>query len=374
VTGTLDCGTFSVTASNTTNTFVLSAAGKLITASATGVAGAVSGFTAAPTFTTGASFEFSGTNPSTGFTAFTGITTTNAYTLIWSGTGSLTLDKSVQLNALNLTSNGLFYIGNFDVTMTSAATIGGSPFSSSKMIVTNGTGYLVRSHTAAGVGIPFTWPIGDTTGVAEFSPVTVNNISVALTGTLAYRVVDGVHPNMSPATAYASRYWPSRYTGSTYSYTNATFTYAAADIVTGPESSFAANVWDPINSAWLDFSSTSSATGNVLTVTSGPTSTNMPAGATQYDFAPRIAVPVYYRSVATGSWATASTWEVSSDPAFVSAVAASFAPNAANSNGVTEWHGYGFANQLRWHRSNFSRTFCVISGRFRRCYAGRWFV
>jgi hypothetical protein len=342
VTGTLDCGTFSVIASNATNTFVLSGTGTLKTASATGVAGAVSGFTAAPTFTTGATFEFNGTNPSTGFTSFTGITTTNVYTLNWSGTGSLTLDKSVQLNALNLVSSGLFYMGNFDVTMTSTATIGGSPFSSSKMIVTNGTGYLVRSHTAAGVGIPFTWPIGDTTGVAEFSPVTVNNISVALAGSLAYRVVDGVHPNMSPAASYASRYWPSRYTGSTYNYTNATFTYAASDIVTGPEISFVANVWDPVNSAWLDFTATSSATGNVLTVTSGPTSTVMPAGVTQYDFAPRIPVPVYYRSVATGSWATASTWEVSSDPAFVSpaAVAATFAPNAANSNGVAVRNGH----------------------------------
>lgn len=341
VAGTLDCSTFTASASNATNTFSLAATGKLITASSSGVAGAVTGYTPAPSFASGATFEFDGSNPSTGFASYTGITASNAYTLNWTGTGSLTLDKTVQLNALNLTSNGFFYLGNFDVTLTSSATIGGSPFSASKMIVTNGSGYLIRNHSNIGGGIPFTWPIGDTTGVADYAPVTISNLSVSLAGTIAFRVVDGVHPNMSPATSYVSRYWPSRYTGgTTYNYTNASFTYTSGDIVVGPEASLKSNVWDPVNSGWIDFSATSSAASNVLTLTSGPNQTNMPQSATNiYDHTARIDVPVYYRSAATGNWTStpSTTWEISTDPTFVSPapVPATVAPNATNSAGIT---------------------------------------
>lgn len=345
VIGTLDCQGYTLSAGNAANTFTLQSTGTLRTASATGIGGTITGYTAANTTWTGsgttsggASFVFAGTNVNTGITAYTAqISTTNAYNFTWVGSGSLTLDRNIKLNGLDLTNAGLFYLGNNDLSLSSALTIGGSPFSATKMIVTDGTGLLIRGHTNGGVGIPFTWPIGDTLGVDEYSPVTVNNISVSLAGTLGFRVVDGVHPNMSPATVYASRYWPSKYTGgSSYNYTNATFTYLPADIVVGPETAFESNVWDPINSGWLDFSATSSAASNVLTLTSGPTNVNMPQGATQYDHAAMVPVPVYYQTVNTGNWNVASNWEISSDPNFVNPAPTtpSGAPNAINSRAI----------------------------------------
>ncbi|MCC6251402.1 MAG: hypothetical protein IT238_02940, partial [Bacteroidia bacterium] len=345
IAGTLDCQSYAVVGSNASNTFALNATGTLIINSASGIAGVVTSYTATPTFASGASFEFTGTNVNTGASGFTDIVFAKAYTITWKGSTSLTLDKSWNLNAFNFTNNGLVYMGNYDINIPSAAGgLTGSGFGVSKMFVTNGTGVLNRAVLNSGVGLPFTWPIGENTGTTEYSPVTVNGIAGAgINGTVGFRVVDGVHPSMSPAVSYVSRYWPITVTGfiAGYSLSNLTFTYTAGDIVVGPETSLKGNVYSPASGGYWTQLASSSAGSNVLTITSGVAGSFMPTPGT-YDITGRIDVPVYYQSVATGNWSNVSTWEVSSDPTFVSppGTTPAVAPTHLNSTGIFIRNGH----------------------------------
>lgn len=348
-TGIIDFASFAIVAGNAANTFTLSSTGTFKTASATGVAGSLSGFTVGNcAFASGGTFEFTGTSVNTGFSTFTAITTVNAYTITWTGSTSLTLDKTMNLNVFNFTNSGLVFLGNFNITLTSAAgALTGSSFSASKMFVTDGTGILIRSVLAAGTGLPFTWPIGENTGTTDYSPVTIASISGAgINGSIGLRVIDGVQGNMSPAVSYLSRYWPMTVSGfnSGYALTGASFTYDPTnDIVVGPEGSLKVNSYSATTSAWSEY--TSSVVSPAIS-TSAITGATMPTGGSSatYDMTGRINVPVYYQSVTSANWTAtpATTWEISTDPLFVSPAAspASTAPNSANSAAIFVRNGH----------------------------------
>lgn len=337
IAGVLDAGLFAVAAGNAANTFALNATGTIKTTSTTGIAGTVTGFTPAPSFASGASFEFNGTSVNTGFSTFTGITTANQYTITWTGNTSLTLDKTVDLTAFNFTNNGLVFLGNFNISIpSSAGALTGAGFGVTKMFVTNGTGILSRAVLSSGTGLPFTWPIGENTGTTEYSPVTVTSIAGAgINGAIGFRVVDGVQSSIAPAVSYLSRYWPCTVTGFNvgYSLSGLTFAYdAATDIVVGPEASLKGNIYNSTGSYWTELA-TSSAASSVLTITSGISGSFMPTNGT-YDITGRIDVPTYYQSVATGAWATASNWEIADNLSFTGAVVASTPPNNLNNAGI----------------------------------------
>jgi hypothetical protein len=336
VAGILDADAFQVISGNASDQFTLNATGTLITASATGVAGTISGFTIFPAFTSGGTFEFTGTNVNTGFATFANISAT--YTMNWTGSGSLTLDKNISLTNFNFTNSGLVYLGTFNMTISSTGGITGGSFSASKMIVTNSTGTLIRTISSPlSASVPFTWPIGDTLGVDEYSPVTISatGFTNSIAGSIGFKVTDGIQSAMGAATSYLSRYWSYTTTGlGAYAWPNSTFTYAAADIVVGPEASLRTSIYDPNNFSWTEMAS-SSGGSNVLTTTTGPFYTsaanyNVITGA---DITGRIDVPLYYQTVAAGpsSWATPATWEASASPAFTSPFTPAAPPTAANS-------------------------------------------
>jgi fibronectin-binding autotransporter adhesin len=341
VNGRLNTGTFTVSPGNAANDFVMGATGTLSCGSASGVSGNISGFAAGvPDFPAGVTFVFTGTAVNAGMSTYTGISSASNYTLNWEGTTSLTLDKSLSLSNLNFTNSGLILMGGSNLTLASGGTISGGPFSTSKMLVTNGSGSLFRSVLNTGVGLPFTWPIGETTGTTEFSPVTVNSIALAgINGTIGFRVVDGVHPDLALATSYLSRYWPCTVTGfnATYSLSNASFTYdSGTDVVVGPEASLRGNSYNGSTFDWSQYPSSSAGT-NVLSIVAGMGGTTMPtAGPGTYDITGRIDVPVYYRTVSGGSWSTPGIWEISSDPAFAvpAPVTPVNPPTTANSDSV----------------------------------------
>lgn len=346
IAGELDAQGFSVTPGNAANTFSLNATGTIRTSSASGIAGVVSGFTPAPSFASGGTFIFTGTSVNTGFSGFSGITSSNQYTITWLGTTSLTLDKTMDLNAFNFTNNGLVFLGNFDLYLpSSAGALTGTGFGVTKMFVTNGTGTLGRAILSSGTGLPFTWPIGENSGTTEYSPVSITSISgSAINGSVRFRVVDGVHGDLALATSYLSRYWPMTVIGFTnpgYSLGGLTFTYngTSGDIVVGPEASLKGNSYNSATTDWTQFASSSAGSG-VLTITSGPNGSNMPSGTLvsplTYDITGRIDVPVYYRTVSGGSWSTPGIWEISSDPAFSSPppVTPVNPPTTANSDSV----------------------------------------
>jgi hypothetical protein len=344
IAGELDAQGFTVSAGNTSNTFALNGTGTIRTSNTSGIGGTISGFTPAPSFASGGTFIFTGTSVNTGFSGFSGITLANAYTITWLGTTSLTLDKSMNLNAFNFTNSGLVLLGNFDISIpSSAGALTGSGFGVSKMFVTNGTGSLSRAVLSSGVGLPFTWPIGENTGATEYSPVSVTSIaSAGINGTVAFRVVDGTQPNNSPAISYITRYWPTTVTGFNVAYTlsGLTFTYDPGEVVVGPEASLKGNSYSSTISDWTQYPSSSCAAG-VLTITSGISGSNMPTNGT-YDISARIDVPVYYRTINSGAWQTLGNWEVSSDPTFINPApsAALQAPNNINSEGIFIRNGH----------------------------------
>lgn len=339
VTGRLYMGNNTITTGNVANSFS-SSSGIIRTNLAGGISAAISGFNNALTlWTSPTTFEYTGTNVNTGLSAYGNISSTASHVITWLGSGTLTLDKAMTVSTLNFTNNGLFYLGTNNLTLASGGTLNGAPFSSSKMIVTDNTGQFIRNFTTAGISSATLWPIGDGT---VYAPVTINTLTIPLTaGTMGFRTVASAAPNYAPATIYLNRYWRPSITGpASYSWTG-TFGYATSDIVpnAGSEGSLKLDIFDYSTSGWTEYAS-SSASGGVLTVTAGPSTGSLAAT----DITGRLDVPIYYRTAGAGpaTWSTAATWEISSDPTFVSPAptTATIAPNATNSAGITVRSGH----------------------------------
>lgn len=338
VTGRLYMGNNTITTGNVANSFS-SSSGIIRTNLAGGISAAISGFNNALTlWTSPTTFEYTGTNVNTGLSAYGNISGTASHVITWLGSGTLTLDKAMTVSTLNFTNNGLFYLGTNNLTLASGGTLNGAPFGASKMIVTDNTGQFIRNFTSSGIASATLWPIGDGT---VYAPATINTLTTGVAGTLGFRTVASAAPNYAPATIYLNRYWRPSITGtSSYSWTG-TFGYATSDIVpnAGSEGSLKLDIFDYTTSGWTEYAS-SSASGGVLTVTAGPGSGSLAAT----DITGRLDVPIYYRTAGAGpaTWSTAATWEISSDPTFVSPAptTATIAPNATNSAGITVRSGH----------------------------------
>jgi hypothetical protein len=343
--GTLNAGIYSVTGmpNASTSSFTLSAGGTIQTANALGLNDGTSSSTlgglsatSTKTYNVGGNYVFNGSvAQNTNFPA--SVTTCSTLTINNAG-NIVTLNKALSVTSGVALNAGVLSIGAFNLTLSTSGanvTTTGS-FSNSTMIAADGTGSLIKTYATGPTSISFTWPIGDLTSGADYSPVTISFTGTG-SGSLGFRVVDAVDPNNGSAVNYITRYWvPTIATFTTYSW-NGSLTYTSGDIV-GTESSLRVNAWDNTNSAWLEYTS-GSAGSNVVTVTTGPTSGSLAAGST---LTARTDVPLYYRAVASTAWNLASTWEVSTDPLFVSPapVAASIAPNYLNSGGITIGNGF----------------------------------
>ena len=152
---------------------------------------------------------------------------------------------------LTLTS-GVLDLSNHNLTL-GANPVAGN-FSNSAMIVASGTGELRRTFTSTG---SYLYPIGDKTGTAEYSPVTVfvNSGSFA-NAYIGVQVRDAVHPNNSSAGQNISRYWNLTQSGITGAVVTLTATYLASDI-TGTESGIwaaqLAGNFDVLTNPWVRF-------------------------------------------------------------------------------------------------------------------------
>ncbi len=344
VIGRLNADNYSIIAGNSSSGFSTNGTGStLSTAKTGGISGVVSGFTNASTaWPAGTTFEFVGvSSQTTGFSAYANIGPSTSYNITWLGTGDLTLDAPIQLTTLAYTNSGRIYLGNNNMAIASGGSITGGSFTTSKMIVTNGVGHLIRGFTTSGIGSSTVWPIGDTTGSADYAPVTISSLSATVAGTIGFRSVDSVHSQISPAVHYLSRFWKYYFTGGgTSSWGSATFEYSGGD-VNGTQTFMKADAYNPSN-GWTEFTN-SSAGSNILTLTSGPGTATMFSGD---DITGRLAPVIndYYRTVAAGpnAWTSASTWEVSTDPAFLSPAGtpASTYPTASNSIGISILTGH----------------------------------
>jgi hypothetical protein len=138
-------------------------------------------------------------------------------------------------------TNGIASIGSYNLVMGASATVSGTP-SSAAMVATTGTGQMQKIFSAPGT---FTYPVGDATGTAEYSPVTlVFNSGTFGAGSMAgVNLADAAYPGT--AGSYLSRYWNISQTGISGFSCNATFQYPAAD-VTGTEGDIFSFIVDPV--------------------------------------------------------------------------------------------------------------------------------
>lgn len=184
-----------------------------------------------------------------------------------SGAIAATLGTPLTLNAatgLTLTS-GLLEIAANDLSFASASAA--SAGSANSFVIASGTGYVRKIFTAAG---SFTYPVGDNTSTAEYSPATVSFTGGSYsTANAGIRVVDAAHPNMAGAD-YVTRYWQlntSGISGATYVVAG---TYVDADIV-GTETSMNGARYDG-SSPWIEGAAVN-AVSNIATVSGQTTFT-----------------------------------------------------------------------------------------------------
>ena len=142
--------------------------------------------------------------------------------------------KNTRVDGLMTFITGLIDIGNNNFMFGPSASVLGTP-SASSMIIATGTGQVQKTWTGIGT---FTYPVGDNSVTAEYSPVSLNFTS----GTFApgaFAGVNLVNTNYNdPAVtgSYLNRYWNISQTGITAFVSDALLQYTANDVV-GTESS-----------------------------------------------------------------------------------------------------------------------------------------
>jgi hypothetical protein len=210
-------------------------------------------------------------------------------------TGTVALaDNLVLPYDLSLT-NGLLSIGNYNLTIQPNRQILGSAFGISTMIIA-GTGEVRKQLTS---GDSFTFPVGDTLGTNEYSPVTLTLSGGTYNpgGYVSVKAVDATHPQISGDIDYLTRYWICNASGISGYTASAVCTYPVTS-VTGIESYLHAARWT--GSAW-------ELTGNVDTVNNEL----VYAGLTSLgDFTAKDGAAMF-RTTSDGNWFTASNWEMS---------------------------------------------------------------
>ncbi|MFZ1598497.1 MAG: hypothetical protein WAW26_21835, partial [Anaerolineae bacterium] len=160
----------------------------------------------------------------------------------------------VSLNAATTVNNrlklgGLLTLGGNNLIVDAAASVqdgsGGSTFSATNMVVPTSTGEFRRGFTGTG---SFTFPVGDNTDTAEYSPVTLNFTSGAFSSAYAaVRLTDAKHPSNTSATNFVTRYWTVTSSGISSFSCSASFFYLDADIA-GTEASLYAGKYN--GSTW----------------------------------------------------------------------------------------------------------------------------
>jgi hypothetical protein len=150
-------------------------------------------------------------------------------------TGSKTLSAT---GALNLTT-GNIYLGDYNLTITAA--VSGAPFSSTKMIVTNGSGALIKTGSSA-ASFQTTYPVG-TTG--HYSPMVISTLAATVgSGTFSVRTVADRQANVPFANDALQKYWVLSSSGIT-GITDSRLTFAYnADEVTGNGTLYVPRIWN----------------------------------------------------------------------------------------------------------------------------------
>jgi hypothetical protein len=151
-------------------------------------------------------------------------------------------------SALTLTA-GLLNVGTHTLLLGSSAGIAGTPSASNMIVGTLGSG-KVKKLLAAVVPHSFTFPVGDNSGTAEYSPVTYTlNSGTFTVDTIVVLVSNAKHANNSVSSDYINRYWTLSNSGVVNPNYTAIFTYVPADVA-GTESNLSGALWN--GSSWVN--------------------------------------------------------------------------------------------------------------------------
>ncbi len=146
---------------------------------------------------------------------------------------------------------GQFILNDYDFTFTNTAAIDLTdvPTDNSNIVTTN-TGEVRKNFTTTG---SFTFPLGDSTGTKEYTPITINMTSGTF-GTNAYlatQVFNIKHPGNPNNMHYLDRYWIAHENDITSFTYDIDCSYKTADIV-GTETSLRELKSDDNGSSWSD--------------------------------------------------------------------------------------------------------------------------
>lgn len=190
---------------------------------------------------THAAGTFRGVNEVISTVVYNGTTAQTITGPVASTFNSLTLDNvnglalatgsPIDVNKTLTLTAGSLLLGNSDLTLaTGADPVAGTP-ALGKMIITNGTGVVNKLYAGTNP-LTYTFPIGETTGVTEFTPITVAFTAgtYAAGAGVKVKVVNTKHPNNGSPNHYLNRYWSVQPTGITGMAANVSATYMNADI------------------------------------------------------------------------------------------------------------------------------------------------
>jgi hypothetical protein len=178
--------------------------------------------------------EFSGTTVQN----FTGQNTIG--TMIINNTAGLDINGNTSVNTDLSLLNGHIRLGSHNLVLGDTAMVSGSP-SSASMVIATGTGELRKSFQGAS---GFTYPVGDNSGLSEYTPVTLDFTGGSFsTGNYAgVKLTNAAYPGSTGN--YLNRYWNISQDGISNPVYNAVFQYVPADII-GNESGISCVKVDP---------------------------------------------------------------------------------------------------------------------------------
>jgi hypothetical protein len=169
----------------------------------------------------------------------------------------ISLGGAARVNSAMILQGGKVTLGSNSLTMGINAVFGGSP-SVSAMIVPTGTGQVIKEFAIGYTG-PFTFPVGDTTGTADYSPVSLSftQVTTANSGFVGLTLANSKYPDPSITGNYLNRYWNLTSWGFSSFNCNAVFQYVPAD-VTGNEDVLSCSRVNPL--PWVTYGLTNPAT------------------------------------------------------------------------------------------------------------------
>lgn len=146
-----------------------------------------------------------------------------------SNSNGLTLNSDVTFNNLTMTSGNIF-VGNNKTLKVNGTYTNSSPSATNMIVLDDGTNSGTFSKRFSGTG-SFTFPVGDSRGTAEYSPVDITfNSGTFSSAYLSVQLSNTKNASNASTIDYLNRYWTLTPTGISSPNYNVTLNYVDADI------------------------------------------------------------------------------------------------------------------------------------------------